>query len=268
MTTQDILEDQNKTHETVITVVNEHITAMIKAGVHIGRIPSKTSPKMAPFMYGPRGVTAIFDLQKTKEKLDEAEAFIKKLVSENKTILFAGTKPAARKFIQKIGDEFGYPTVKDRWIGGTLTNSKNISGRVQRLEQLLREKAEGGFQKYTKKEIMKKEEEIKHLEDTFGGLRSLKRLPNALVLADIDENNLAVREARRMKIPIIAITNSNTDPNTITYPIPANDNSTPSLRYIFGRIENAIQEGKKMASVAERQVAKQQVTEQTEQPEK
>lgn len=258
MTTQDILESQNKTHEAAISVADEEISAMVRAGVHIGRVSSKTSPKMAFFMYGPRGVTAIFDLQKTKEKLGEAEAFIKKLVSENKNILFAGTKPVARKFIQEIGDEFGYPTVKDRWIGGTLTNSKNISGRVQRLEQLVREKAEGGFQKYTKKEIMKKDEEIKHLEDTFGGLRALKRLPDAIVLADIDENDLAVREARRMKISIVAITNSNTDPTIITYPIPANDNSTPSLRYIFDRIENAIRDGKRGVTS----------TEQTEQLEK
>lgn len=226
------------------SIPDEDIAEMMKAGVHIGHVPSKTNPKMASFVYGQRNGVAIFDLAKTKVKLLEAETFLKKLVREGKNILLVGTKPAARKFITHLGDTYGYPVIANRWIGGTLTNSKVILGRVQELERLEREKAEGGFKKYTKKEAMGKEEEIVHLQKTFGGLRKLKKLPDALLLADIDEDTLAVREALRMRVPVIAITNSSTDPTSVTYPIPANDNSIPALQYIFNHIEKSIKEAK------------------------
>ncbi len=248
----DTIENQ-KDAEIAMTVADEDVNAMLKAGVHIGHVPSKTHPKMAPFIFANRNGMAIFDLIKTKEKLLAAEAFISKLVAEDKLILFVGTKPSAKGFIKKIGERHGYPVIADRWIGGTLTNYKVILGRIQELERLEREKAEGGFRKYTKKEAMGKEEEIAHLEKSFGGLRKLKKIPDAVFLADIDENDLAVREAFRMHVPTIAITDSNTDPTPINYPIPANDNSTPALEYVFGRIEKAIEEGKKGIKAPESQ---------------
>ena len=247
----DILENQQEVPDLTLGPVDEDLATMAKASVHVGHIPSKTHPKMAAFIYGQKGGVAIFDLVKTKEKLASAEEFLKKLAREGKTILFAGTKPAARKYIKRMNEQFDAPVVFDRWIGGTLTNSKNIIGRVQRLTDLLHEKATGGFSKYTKKEAMLKDEEITHLEKTFGGLRKLKRLPDALFLADIDEDELAVREAIKMKVPIVAITNSNTDPPLVHYPIPANDTSTHALEYIFTRIEKTMREGRAEAKPPE-----------------
>jgi small subunit ribosomal protein S2 len=246
----DILENQ-KQSDVALTVADEEIQAMVKAGMHIGHVPSKTHPKMIQHIYANRNGVAVFDLVKTKEKLQQAENFLRKIISEGKTVLFVGTKPAARRFIRKLGDTYGVPIIVERWIGGTLTNSKVILGRVQELERLLKEKAEGGFKKYTKKEAMKKEDVIRHLEKTFGGLRKLKRMPDAVFLADIDEDELAVREANRMHVPVVGVTNSHTNPASITYPIPANDNSIPALEYLFERLEKVIEEARKEIKVTE-----------------
>lgn len=227
--------------------VSEEISEMLKAGVHVGHVSSKTHPAMAEFIFANRGGVAVFDLVKTKEKLSEAEAFIKKMAADKKIFLFVGTKPAARNTIKNFSEAEGVPAVTERWVGGTLTNWKVIFGRMQALEALLREKAEGEFKKYTKKEAMKKDEEILHLEKTFGGLRGLKRVPDVLVLADTDEDNLALREAERLNIPTVAIVNSNQNPNDVRYAIPANDNSISSVAYIFGKLRKAFQEGKESA---------------------
>lgn len=243
-------EGNNSAVELAMTVADEEISAMLKAGVHIGRVSSKTHPGMAPFIFANRTGVAIFDLIKTKEKLARAEEFIRKLARDKKIILFVGTKPAAYTMIKTLNEKHGIPVVAGRWVGGTLTNWKVVSGRIQELERLHKEKAEGGFKKYTKKEIMKQEEKISHLEKTFGGLRSLRRIPDALFVADADEDELAIREARRMRIPTIAIVNSNRNPEDVEYPIPANDNSIPSVTYILQRIEKAFQEGQKEASLA------------------
>ena len=244
----DVKENQKNTDAEAnfpMGVADEEIQAMLKAGVHLGRISPRTSPKMLPYIYTNRNGMAVFDLVKTKEKIAEAETFIKKILSERKNILYVGTKPQARKFIHAIAEKFSAPNITDRWIGGTLTNSKVILGRVQKLLELEREKAEGGFKKYTKKEAMLKDEEIQRLEATFGGLRNLKKIPDALFLADTDEDELAIREANRMNIPVVAIVNSNSNPNLVQYPIPANDTSLLALEYIFNRISKAIEEGRK-----------------------
>lgn len=240
-------EEKNNATDIAMTVADEEINVMLKSGVHIGHISSKTHPQMAPFIFANRTGVAIFDLIKTKEKLKRAEDFIKKLTSAKKTILFVGTKPAAQKIIRALNETYGVPVVANRWVGGTLTNWKVILGRVQELERLQKEKTEGGFKKYTKKETAKKEEEIAHLEKTFGGLRSLHRIPDAVMIADADEDELAIREAERMRIPTIAIVNSNRNPEKVDYAIPANDNSIPAVTYILQRIEKAYQEGQKEA---------------------
>ena len=247
----ETLENQkNIASDIVMPLADEEIQEMMKAGLHIGHVSSKTHPKMASFIYVVRNGISIFDLIQTKEKLHEAEAVLKKLFSEGKTILFVGAKPPVRKLLMALHEQHDVPVVTERWIGGTLTNFKVISGRIQQLENLLKEKGEGGFKKYTKKEAMKKEDEIRHLEKTFGGIRKLKKLPDALFLADIDENELAVREAKRIGISTIAVTDSNTNPALVDYPIPANDTSIPSLSYIISRVEKSLTEGKKAAEKA------------------
>lgn len=238
-------EEKNGGPDIAMTVADEEVSAMLKAGVHIGHVPSKTHPQMAPFIFANRAGVALFDLIKTKEKLAVAENFIKKLAADKKTILFVGTKPAAQKIIKMLNEIHGLPVVTNRWVGGTLTNWKVILGRIQEFERLQKEKTEGGFKKYTKKEVAKKEDEIMHLEKTFGGLRSLHRIPDAVMIADADEDELAIREAKRMRIPTIAIVNSSRNPEEVDYAIPANDNSIPAVTYILQRIEKAYQEGQK-----------------------
>lgn len=230
-----------------MTVGDEDMNALLKSGAHIGHVSSKTHPKMAPFIYTVRSGIAIFDLFKTKEKLLAAEAFVRKIFAENKTILFVGTKPAARGLVVALEDAYGVPVVVDRWIGGTLTNFKVVSGRIQELERLLKEKAEGGFKKYTKKETAGKEDEIYHLQKSFGGLRKMKKLPDVLFLTNVDSDILAVKEAVRMKIPVVAIVNSNSDISMVAHAIPANDNSIPAVTYLMGRIRKSIEEGRKDA---------------------
>ena len=244
----EIIENQKiLPADIAMTVADEDMNALLKSGAHIGHVSSKTHPKTAPFIYTVRSGIAIFDLFKTKEKLLAAEAFVRKIFAENKTILFVGTKPAARSLIVALEDAYGVPVVVDRWIGGTLTNFKVVSGRVQELERLLKEKAEGGFKKYTKKETAGKEDEIYHLQKSFGGLRKMKKLPDALFLSNIDTDILAVKEAIRMKIPVVAIVNSNSDMSLVLHAIPANDNSIPAVTYLMERIRRSIEEGRKDA---------------------
>lgn len=236
--------------QTALTVADEELNAMIKSGVHIGHASSKTNPKMARYIYTNRGGVAVFDLVKTKENLLKALEVIQRLAREKKTILFVGTKPAAKNILLALAGTYHVPVVTERWVGGTLTNSKVILGRVQELEQLLKEKAEGGFKKYTKKETAKKEEKIARLEKTFGGIKPLKRIPDAIFVADADEDDLALREAKRVNIPCIAIVNSSANPNDVTHCIPANDNSIQSVRYILQRVEEAVKEGQKEEKIS------------------
>lgn len=245
-----IPEEKTLVPDVVAPVADEEINAMLKAGLHIGHVPAKTHPKMAQFIFANHGGIAIFDLVKTKEKLATSAAFVKKTIADKKTILFVGTKPAAQAIIKKLNETYGIPVVTERWVGGTLTNWKVILGRIQELDRLQQEKAEGGFKKYTKKEAVRKEEAILRLEKTFGGLKGLKRIPDVIMVADADEDELAIRETKRMRIPTIAIVNSNRNPEAVQFAIPANDNSIPSVTYIIGKLEEAIQAGQKEISKA------------------
>lgn len=225
---------------------NPEIEEMLKAGVHLGHAKGKRNPAMAPYVFGVRNSVEIIDLEKTKAKLQEACEFLKKAVASGKTVLLAGTRPASRKALEDASAETGMPAVTLRWVGGTLTNFKVILGQIELLERLEKEKAAGEFAKYTKKEKIRLEKKLARLHHVFDGMRALKKLPDILFVVDISHDDLPVREARRMKIPVVALTDTNTNPDLITYPIPANDDAMPAVRYMVGRIKDAIVEGKKM----------------------
>lgn len=209
---------------------------MLKAGVHFGHKTTKWNPKMAPFIFGVRNDTHIIDLEKTIIKLNEALAFVKKIAKANGVIVFVGTKKQAKAYIKEIAIKINMPYVADRWIGGLLTNFSIISKQIRLMEQLEADLKSGALDKYTKKERVMIEKKIKKLNQKFGGLRLLKKLPDAVFVTDINEDRIAVNEAREKNIPIIALADTNTDPGLATYPIPANDDALSSIRLIMNKI--------------------------------
>lgn len=226
-------------------IADPEIEEMVKAGVHMGHSKGKTHPAMQPYIFGVRNTVATIDLIKTKDKLAEALSFIKSVVAKNGLILLVGTRPAARKAILEVAQNLKMPYFVDRWIGGTLTNFKEISGRVEYMEKLEHEKRSGEWEKYTKKEQLEKDWELEKLKKNFDGIRSMKRLPQAVFIIDIIEGETAVHEARLMKIPSVALCDTNTNAESVDYPIPSNDDAVSAVRYMVGRIAEAIEEGKK-----------------------
>ncbi|MDP3727172.1 MAG: 30S ribosomal protein S2 [bacterium] len=224
---------------------------MLDAGVHLGHIRSKRHPAMAPYVWGTRANIEIIDLVKTKEKLAAALAFLKQLAGEGKVILWVGTRPSARELIRQTADELGCPYVNQRWIGGTLTNFKVIRKRVETLEGFEQEKATGGFEKYTKWEQLELEKEMARLAGNFDGLRRLSKPPDAVLIIDISHDQNALREANRIQIPVVALTDTNTDPRQVAYPIPANDDARPAISYMLGRMRTAVLEGRAARAAAD-----------------
>lgn len=229
----------------VVQPMDPEIETLMKAGVHLGHARSKNHPAMQPYIFGVRNTVSVLDLAKTKEKLAEALAFVTGVVAKGGLILLVGTRPAARRIISEVAERTKMPSFTERWIGGTLTNFKVIAKRVEYMGELEREKASGEFAKYTKKERMKKEEEIVRLRKIFDGLRTLVRLPDAVFIVDITHDDTAVREARRMKIPIIALCDTNSNADLVTHPIPSNDDALPAVRYMVERVGDAIVEGQR-----------------------
>lgn len=227
----------------LVSEIDPEIEEMLKAGVHMGHAKSKNHPSMQPYIFGVRNTISILDLTKTKEKLAPALEFIKKTVAGGGIVLLVGTRPAARAVIKEWAEKTGMPYFVERWIGGTLTNFKVIAKRVDYMESLEKEKAGGEWSKYTKKEVLLKERELAKLQSKFGGLRALKRLPDALFIVDINEDDTAVREAKRMKIPVVALVDTNSNADLVDYPIPSNDDALPAVRYMVNRVGQAIEEG-------------------------
>jgi len=224
---------------------------MIEAGVFYGRKKSKTNPKMRPFVLANRGGIEIINLQKTAESLEKAMDFIKEKVRQNGLPLIVGTEPAAETVILDVVQKLNLPYVTLRWIGGTITNFGIISKRVEHLKKLRSDLASGALvDKYTKKERLDMEREMKRLEGLMGGLENLSRQPDILILIDPTLHSNAVREARIKKIPIVALANVDADPDIIDYLVPGNDKSRKSIEWFLANVEKAIQEGLKMRTVA------------------
>lgn len=222
------------------TDVNE----MFKNGVYFGHQKSRKNPKMEEYIYATKNGISIIDLQKTIEKLEEAAAFIKNIVSSGKPILFVGTKKQARKVIESAAKKCGMPYVVERWLGGTFTNFEAIAKRTKFLRDSQEKMAKGEFDKYTKFERMKMTEELEGLEEKMGGIKNMENLPGAIFVASAIDDQLAVKEATRVGIPIIALADTNADPSSIDYPIPANDDAISSLKIMLAYIVKAVLEGK------------------------
>lgn len=216
------------------------VEEMGKAGLHFGHRTSRTHPKMSRYLYGTRNTVHIIDLEKTKEKFEEALEFIQKLISENKVLLFVGTKVQAKELMKNTAIECGLPYISERWLGGTLTNFEIIKKRVEHFKDLEDKKIKGELEKYTKKERAKVDKELRDLETKFGGIKNLEQLPAAIFILDMKKDNLAVKEARMKGIIVMGITDTNVDPTLADYPIPANDDAISSLKYILEKVKEAI----------------------------
>ena len=227
------------------------ITTLLDAGAHFGHQTRRWNPKMKPYIFGSRGDIYIIDLKQTLYGLDAAYTFVSNLTRKGGTVLFVGTKKQAHDAIREEAQRCGMFYVNARWLGGMLTNFKTMRGRVDRLNQLKKMQEDGTFDMLPKKEVIKHMGEIAKLEKYLGGVVDMKRLPGALFVVDPRKERNAINEARKLKIPIVAIVDTNCDPDEIDYVIPGNDDAIRAIRLISSVMANAIQEGKQGADAAE-----------------
>ncbi|MSR70748.1 30S ribosomal protein S2 [Candidatus Kaiserbacteria bacterium] len=215
---------------------NPIIDKLFAAGAHFGYAPSRRHPSTSPYLFGVKGGVELFDLEQTAHLLEEARTFVKALAAERKTILFIGGKAEARERITRAALRLAQPYVAGRWIGGSLTNWGEIKKRLGRLEELSTMREKGELAKFTKLERLLIDREIADLDLMFGGLRGLTKLPDALFVADPRKESGAVAEANQLKIPVIALMNSDCDRSKIQYPIPANDASRETLSIVLDEL--------------------------------
>ena len=217
---------------------------LLEAGVHFGHQTRRWNPKMAEYIFTERNGIYIIDLQKTVRKLEDAYNFVRQLSMEGKSVLFVGTKKQAQDSVRDEAQRAGAYYVNDRWLGGMLTNFRTIRRRIDRLNQLKTMESDGTFDMLPKKEVVKLNLEIEKLEKFLGGIKEMKQLPGALFIVDPRKERIAVAEAKKLGIPIVAIVDTNCDPDEIDYVIPGNDDAIRAVKLISGTIANAIVEGK------------------------
>ena len=217
---------------------------LLEAGVHFGHQTRRWNPKMAEYIYMERNGIYIIDLQKTVKKLEDAYNFVRDLAANGQSILFVGTKKQAQEAVKEEAERVGMYYVNARWLGGMLTNFKTMRTRVDRLAQLKKMQEDGTFDMLPKKEVMKHLGEMEKLEKYLGGVKEMKRLPGALFVIDPRKEHNAIAEARKLHIPIVAIVDTNCDPDEVDYVIPGNDDAIRAIRLISATMANAVQEGR------------------------
>ena len=224
---------------------------LLEAGVHFGHQTRRWNPKMATYIYTERNGIYIVDLQKTVKKLEDAYNFVKDVAASGKSVLFVGTKKQAQEAIKEEATRCSMFYVNSRWLGGMLTNFKTMRGRVDRMNQLKKMEEDGTFDMLPKKEVIKLMHEQEKLQKYLGGVKEMKQLPGAVFVVDPRKEHNAIAEARKLKIPVVAIVDTNCDPDEIDYVIPGNDDAIRAIRLISSVMANAIQEGKQGADAAE-----------------
>lgn len=217
---------------------------LLEAGVHFGHQTRRWNPKMAEYIYTERNGIYIINLQKTVKKIEEAYAFVKEVAESGQDILFVGTKKQAQDSIKEEAERVGMYYVNARWLGGMMTNYKTIQQRIKRLEQLHTMEEDGTFDLLPKKEVVKLKLEIEKLEKFMGGIKNMKKLPGALFVVDPRKEKIAVAEAKKLGIPVVAIVDTNCDPDDVDYVIPGNDDAIRAVKLIAGCMANAIIEGR------------------------
>lgn len=233
-------------------MVDVTMRELLEAGVHFGHQKRYWNPKMAPFIYGIRNGIHIINLEKTLPLFREALAFLEEVAANGGVVLFVGTKKTAGEAVQEEATRCSMPYVNQRWIGGTLTNFKTIRKSVERLKELERMRDEGMLAQYTKKEALRLMRELEKLERALGGIKEMNDLPDALFVIDVGYEETAVREAKKLRIPIVGVVDTNSDPEGIDHPIPGNDDAIRANRLYCHKASTAILEGKasRLAEVA------------------
>ncbi len=217
---------------------------LLKAGAHFGHKTSRWHPKMAPYIHGVRGDVHVIDLIQTAKMLDKALEVVEKAASSGKQVLLVGTKRQAQDPIRKIAKEHNQPYVVERWLGGMMTNWNTMSGRIKKLKKLEEQMLNGELEaKYNKLEVQRFQEEIDHLNHVFGGVKEMKGYPGLVFVVDVNREETAINEARKLGIPIIAIVDTNVNQSNIDFPIPANDDAIKTIEFILEKIGNSLASG-------------------------
>jgi small subunit ribosomal protein S2 len=216
---------------------------LLEAGVHFGHQTKRWNPKMKEYIFGERNGIYIIDLQKTLKLFKDASKFVTELCADGKTILFVGTKRQAQEAVAEEATRAGMPYINNRWLGGLLTNWVTVQKSVKRLQELDEMATDGRYELLTKKEVIKLERERKHLQANLAGIKSMKRLPDALFIVDSNNEAIAVKEARKLGIPVVAVVDTNCDPTVVDYVIPGNDDALRAIRLFTSKIADSAAEG-------------------------
>jgi small subunit ribosomal protein S2 len=225
---------------------------LLEAGVHFGHQTKRWNPKMKEFIFGERNGIYIIDLQKTLKMFKEASKFVQELAAEGKIVLFVGTKRQAQDAIAEEAGRAGMFYVNQRWLGGLLTNWVTVQKSVKRLKELDDMATDGRYELLPKKEVIKLERERKHLQANLAGIKNMARLPDAIFVIDSNKEQIAVREARKLGIPVVAVVDTNCDPSEVDYVIPGNDDALRAIRLFASKISDSIVEGSQLASDKQR----------------
>jgi small subunit ribosomal protein S2 len=217
---------------------------LLETGAHFGHQARRWNPKMKDHIYGQQDGVHIFDLTKTKDKLEEALKVLREAAKAGKKILFLGTKKQAKEKVKEVAQKTDSFFVTERWLGGTFTNFEQIARSIKKLEDMKKKMAEGEYDSYTKKEKLLLEREIARLERFFGGISEMQEIPDVLVVVDVKREIGAAKEARKKGVEVIGIVDTNADPDLADYPIPMNDDATKAIEYVLSLMEKAILEGK------------------------
>ncbi len=217
---------------------------MLEAGVHFGHQTRFWNPKMAPFIFGERSRIHIVNLEKTLPMFNEAAEFIKRLVADGGTILFVGTKRAARETIGEQARRAGMPYVNQRWLGGTLTNYKTVRQSIRRMKELATQSEDGTFERLGKKEVIRLRREMEKLEKSLGGIKEMNGLPDALFVIDVGHEKIAIHEARKLNIPVVGVVDTNNNPDGIDYVIPGNDDAIRAVELYAAGVADAVLAGR------------------------
>jgi small subunit ribosomal protein S2 len=220
---------------------------MLEAGVHFGHQTRFWNPKMAPFIFGHRNKIHIVNLERTLENFQEAAKFVRQLAANRGTVLFVGTKRQAREIVVEEATRAGQPFVDQRWLGGMLTNFKTIKTSIKRLKEMEQTAAEGGMERMSKKEALTFQREVDKLNKSIGGIKDMNALPDVMFVIDVGYHKIAVAEAKKLGIPVVAVVDTNHSPDGIAYVIPGNDDSSRAVRLYARGIADAILEGKSQA---------------------
>ena len=227
------------------------IRQLLEAGVHFGHQTKRWHPKMRPFIFGSRAGIYIIDLEKTERCLTAACQFLEATAAKGESILFIGTKRQAKPILEEAAQRTRMPFVVNRWLGGTLTNFRTIKSNIDRLRQLRQQKEAGAFERLSKKEAKRLSLQLERLEEHFAGLAEVQKLPGCLFVIDTKREEIAVREANRLNIPVVAICDTNADPDMITYPIPGNDDAIRAIKLIVSLATESILAGRSRYGVSQ-----------------